>query len=239
MSDIGCNSDIYSLANSDYCNGDSRYELSINKIKRASDSLKVIFEETRDGYVPVIVLERDGKEISRHGDVDLEKSSWSYKGDALKSFFNVSAENMSVVYVLGSYHYDEKYIYYTDGSSRRFNSFNPGVGLEVPLSDNSYYTFGAYINSYYRLALGGAYGIETKGGPLNGFFGVGVEIGGLLGYRDVRWDELISYVIPYGAATLRVGYPDKINMKFTLIPPIRSKDINVAGSVGAMLRKPF
>ncbi len=172
------------------------------------------------------------------------ENSWSHRGDALKSFFNLTVNddkpNMSVVYVVGSYHYDKKYIYYTDGSTKKFNSFNPGIGLEVSLSDNSYYTFGTYINSYYRMALGGAYGIETKGGPFDGLFGIGAEMGGILGYNNVEWDKPISYMVPYAGLTFRIGQPDELNMKLTVTPTIKVKDkVYAAGSVGAMLRKPF
>ncbi|HYD17449.1 MAG TPA: hypothetical protein VEF76_03095 [Patescibacteria group bacterium] len=109
-----------------------------------------------------------------------------------------------------SYHVGQRTYRDENGQSRKWNEFNPGLGLEVQLSRHFYLAAGGYKNSIHKPSLYAGIGAETDSRRR---WGLGVQAGLITGYEI----PVVPSAIPY----LRIGRQDKANVKINVIPPIK------------------
>jgi len=118
----------------------------------------------------------------------------------------VKAADVTVTHAFASYH---------DCRSCGYNEFNPGVGLEVPVSDRWYIGGGIYENSMSDrdtgrvtertkyLGVGYEYRVAR-------YLTIGAEGGRLWGYREFKW---------MAAPTVSIG-TDRLNIKAIIVPTV-------------------
>ena len=112
--------------------------------------------------------------------VATEKDQYSDDGSA----FDLDLDGFALQLNIASYH---------PGSSRDYNEFNRGIGVEYHL-DNFFLTGGYFWNSLYRDSFYLGVGKEITFGSVD-WFGLGVIAGALTGYRDGQ--EPLPAAVPY------------------------------------------
>ena len=97
--------------------------------------------------------------------------------------------------------------YVDDNRLRRFNEFNPGLGVEHRFTKNLHGTVGGYFNSVRGFTFAAVGGFETDGDKK---FGVGAEGGVATGYRYALTPVVLGYA--------RFGKRDHFNVRTNLMP---------------------
>lgn len=98
----------------------------------------------------------------------------------------------AIVFTLASLHLND---------SRDYQEINPGVGLEWCCAAGNYLAGGTYVNSSARLSVYGAVGRRFFGPRI----GIGVDVGGVTGYRVPVLPLVFPYVyVSRGAWSLKV-----------------------------------
>lgn len=105
----------------------------------------------------------------------------------------------ALVFTVASLHLNDR---------REYEQFNPGVGVEWVLDDVTRVGTGAYRNSSGRLSV---YGTVNREMDL-GRFGIGVEVGGVTGYK---WP-----VLPLAFPFVRVSF-GAWQVKVNVLPTTR------------------
>jgi hypothetical protein len=93
---------------------------------------------------------------------------------------------------------------------RKYNEFNPGIGVNYEVNNWMHAGVGVYKNSIHNTSVYALVGAETNRSK---FLGAGVEVGAVTGYNIP--------VAPSGVGFVRFGKESQfVNLKVSAIPPI-------------------
>lgn len=123
-----------------------------------------------------------GKCLLADDDIYVAKEKDQYSDD--ESMFNWDLDRFALQLNIASYH---------PSSSRDYNEFNRGLGVEYHL-DNFFITGGYFWNSLYHDSFYLGVGKEITFGSLD-WLGAGIIAGALTGYRDGQ--EPLPAAVPY------------------------------------------
>lgn len=99
---------------------------------------------------------------------------------AFYSLQSIAEDKFSTLINIGSKHFKRSGIEQGD-----LNEFNPGIGFEYSIDDDSYWTGGIFKNSFRNISVYGAYGITKPVGSID----IGLEMGLISGYPRKLEDE--------------------------------------------------
>ena len=133
-------------------------------------------------------------------EIYVEKEKTQYSDD--ETVFDWNLERFALQLNIASYH---------PSSSRDYNEFNRGLGVEYHL-DHFYLSGGYFWNSLYRHSFYAGVGKEITFGDVD-WFGVGALAGAITGYREGQRPR--PAVVPYIFLT-----KDRYTFKIHYIPQI-------------------